>query len=700
MTTPEDKIGILLVDDNRDTLLTLEAVLSDLGQNLVKAHSGREALRCLMAQEFAVILLDINMPGLDGFETAALIRQRRTLAETPIIFVTAFGDELHAARGYELGAVDYISVPFIPEVLRTKVRVFVELFKKTREVRRQAESLRLRAAQLHRLTAASMSINGALTTERTLRVVADSARELMGAEQAAATLKVGEGTPHTLHVTSVSEGLADSHRHKLQPDGGGYASLVCQNNKPMRLSSTELTLDDGGDGPFMRGWLAAPLSSRDGRNFGLIQVSSRSAGEFTEEDQAVLVQLAQLASVAIENAAYAREREVNRIKDEFLGTLSHELRTPLAAILGWTQLLRERGVPDVELSHGLQVIERNARAQTKLIEDLLDVSRISTGKLALNKKPTAVASLVRGAVEAMQVQADAKGVSLSMSIGHEQVEVLGDPDRLQQVVQNLLSNALKFTPRGGRVGVVLERVGGRARLVVTDTGRGIHGDFLPHVFDRFRQADSTSTRSHGGLGIGLTIVRHIVELHEGTVAAESPGEGYGATFTVDLPLLEIGRRRDARRVVPLASAETGPTELPFISGTRVLVVDDEPDTRELLAQVLQTRGAHVVIAGSAREALAALDAETFDVLVSDIAMPDEDGYALMRHIRLRPHESGGAIPGVALTAYTREEDRVRALAAGFNVHLGKPVEPEVLLATVARLADQNETVAAEAPASA
>ena len=706
---PDGKASILIVDDRPEKLLALEAVLEDLGQTIVRAYSGREALRHVLVQDFAVILLDVNMPGMDGFETASLIRQRKSSEHVPIIFITAFGDEMHAARGYSLGAVDYILAPVMPDVLRSKVGVFVDLFRKTQQLRRQADWLRARADQLHKLTAASLAINAALSVDEMLCVVTDNARQIIGAHQAGALAVLAPGNNRVARAASFSEKFAGAQRCCRPMESGDAYRAVIESGKPLRLTQAELErqadwLEGGGImriglpdpsvmiDPPMRGWLAAPLTGRDGRNMGLLQLSDRFDGDFNNDDEAILVQLAQMASIALENSLYAEEREANRIKDEFLATLSHELRTPLNAILGWTQLLRSEessgpGAHD-DVSHGLEVIERNARSQTKLIEDLLDVSRITTGKMRLNIRPAeigpvviAAADVVRPALEAKQIRFDC---DVDQTAGATTLNA--DPDRLQQVFWNLLSNAAKFTPAGGRISCRLDLHDDRVRFAVTDSGRGIDPKFLPAVFDRFRQADSSSTRSQGGLGIGLTIVRHIVELHGGTVQAQSEGEGKGATFVVELPRVHVVSGPEAPVVKPAAArAPANGTGVPNIAGKTVLLVDDEPDTREVIGQMLTRAGAKVSLAGSAREAMELLSRSRHEVLVSDIAMPDEDGYSLIRRVRALPGDQGGDIPAVALTAYAREEDRRRALSAGFQAHLSKPVEPPDLLRKVASL---------------
>ena len=364
--------------------------------------------------------------------------------------------------------------------------------------------------------------------------------------------------------------------------------------------------------------LAAPFTGRDGNNLGIIYLTDRNEGEFTNDDEAILVQLAQMAAIAIENGIFAEERETNRIKDEFLSTLSHELRTPLNAILGWTQLLRIEGV-DGEVLHGLEVIERNAKAQTKLVEDLLDVSRVTTGKLRVNTKPVNLAKIVESVTDTMRPNADAKQLSLHFSCAAADGMTLGDADRLQQVVWNLLSNAVKFTPSGGRIDVVLDRIHSQLRLRVTDTGQGIQASFLPCVFDRFRQADSTSTRSHGGLGIGLTIVRHIIQLHGGSVHAESGGEGQGSTFTVLLPAVQITQSSEAAPPITSSTKESPPQI--SLQGVSVLIVDDEPDAREVVATILRRAGANVLTAESVQQAMNCVAKAQPHVIVSDIAMP-------------------------------------------------------------------------------
>jgi signal transduction histidine kinase/CheY-like chemotaxis protein len=691
----EVQSSILIVDDRPEKLLALEAVLEELGTRIVRAESGRDALRAVLNEEFAVILLDVNMPGLDGFETAQLIRQRPASRHIPIIFLTAFGDDLHMAQGYKMGAVDYIQTPFIPEVLKTKVSVFVDVFLKSIQVKQQAESLRKRAEQLQKLAAASVVINGASSAPRMLQAVTDTARDIIGSHQAI-TLVLGQsaGTSQTKTeaFTSYSDRYSDWRGQQLRLEEVAD-TLVARSHLPTRLTDEELLQHPDWEivkklrmPPVKGGMMAAPLRGRDGGNLGVIYLCEKLDGAFSADDEAILVQLSQMASTAIENILFSQEREANRLKDEFLATLSHELRTPLNAILGWAQLLKMEGLPE-NAAHGIEVIERNAKAQTKLIEDLLEVSRITTGKLRLNVKRIELTPVVMAAVDSVRPAADAKHIAVELVLPDDVAPVSGDPDRLQQVVWNLLNNAVKFTPPNGRVIVEMMPLASHIDVRVTDTGPGISREFLPYVFDRFRQADSTSTRNHGGLGIGLTIVRHIVELHGGSVRADSAGHGQGATFTVTLPVAH-GAAAVVEETPKINGVEHDAVQGPMedLEGLRVLLVDDERDAREVVSEVLRRRHATVQSASNVTEALEQLTIFRPNVLISDIAMPEADGYELIRRVRALTPDQGGKVPAIALTAYARPDDRDQMLASGFQSHLAKPVEPRELVAQVAQVA--------------
>ena len=385
----------------------------------------------------------------------------------------------------------------------------------------------------------------------------------------------------------------------------------------------------------------------------------------------------------------AEAEGANRAKDEFLSILSHELRTPLNAILGWSAMLRQRTLSEDKVLRALETIERNAKSQAQLIEDILDISRIITGKLRLQVRPVNLVPVIESAIDSVRLAAEAKSIRLQSVLDSEAGLLLGDANRLQQVVWNLLSNALKFTPKDGRVEIRLQRVNSHAEITVSDTGLGISSDFLPFVFDRFRQHDSTTTRSYGGLGLGLAIVRQLVELHGGTVTVVSPGIGQGTTFTVTLPAMIIPQPPSDQE--PLNSiVETKPRveASPSLEGLQILVVDDEADALELLSTILQNNGAEVIAVASVKQALTIIETATDrspDVLVSDIGMPDEDGYSLIRKLRELEAQRGGKLPAITLTAYAGSDDRQQALLAGFQMHLTKPVDAAELVAVVASL---------------
>ena len=456
----------------------------------------------------------------------------------------------------------------------------------------------------------------------------------------------------------------------------GFAGLVARTSRQLDLL--------GALAP--ESLIAAPLKAR-GKVMGFIAFAFSGSGRRYQPADLPLVEgLARRAALAIDNARLYRDsQQANRLKDEFLATLSHELRTPLNAVLGWTQLLLTRQLRGVEVDRALQTIRRNAEAQTRLIGDILDVSRIITGKLRLNIGSTDLRGVIDAAVEGVRPAAEAKGLRLTVDTEASPRAMLADPDRLQQVVWNLLSNAVKFTPSGGRVTL---QVGGDAHTTqvrVSDTGAGIPPRFLDSLFERFRQADGSTTRAYGGLGLGLAIVRHLVELHGGAVRGESEGEGLGATFTVTLPVTQPPRR-----------AARGPSRAPVpgvvtrgeaanLHGLRALVVDDDPDSRQLTRAVLEGVGARVHEAASVPDAIAALRSEWPEVLLADIGMPGEDGYSLIGWVRRLERQHGRHLPALALTAYARETDRQRALTAGFDAYLAKPAAPTDVANTVGRL---------------
>ncbi|HEX8142995.1 MAG TPA: ATP-binding protein [Pyrinomonadaceae bacterium] len=443
--------------------------------------------------------------------------------------------------------------------------------------------------------------------------------------------------------------------------------------------------------------MAAPMAVM-GRIVGTIEVQSYELAAYKKEHVAAMRMAANLAAVAIENvrlfelesSARSSAESSNRLKDEFLATLSHELRTPLTAVLGWLSLLRSGKLDETMRAQALETIERNANVQAQLIEDILDVSRIITGKLGLEVRPFDLKGVIDAAIAAIHPAAEAKQIRIEKKIEANASVIWGDANRLQQVIWNLLSNAVKFTPKEGRITIGLKRANSHTQISVSDTGQGISAEFLPFVFDRFRQADSTSTRAHSGLGLGLAIVRHLVEMHGGSVRAESEGEGRGATFTLDLPVRALRQEEDLE-VVAYQSREEAAHSDAQLQGIRVLVVDNDEDARDLLRKVLEQCGARVTTASSAVEAMSVLEELKPDVMVSDIGMPGEDGYDLIRRVRAleREREDGASLPAVALTAYVGEEDRSRALSAGYQEHLAKPAELAKLTKLIASLTRRN-----------
>jgi PAS domain S-box-containing protein len=418
------------------------------------------------------------------------------------------------------------------------------------------------------------------------------------------------------------------------------------------------------------------------------ELEARKAAEAALRDsEARLKQVIAEREQLLQSERYARSEaeRLSYIKDEFLATLSHELRTPLNAIQGWATLLRQREVPPEDRSRGLEAIDRNVRAQAQIVSDLLDMSRIISGKIHLEVQLISLHEVIHNSIEAVRASAEAKKLRIRTLLDSSVGLVRGDPNRLQQVLWNLLSNAVKFTPSGGRIRVVLERVNSHVEVIVEDTGIGIAPEFLPFVFERFRQQDPATTRRHGGLGLGLSIVKTLVELHGGSVRVKSGGENQGTTFTIALPVSHVSDADLERQRLPGLADPLEAIDLPGLEGAAVLIVDDEPDGRQLMVRILETRGARVTAVAGGTEALDLLEHEHFDILVSDIGMPDLDGYELMRRARSLDQQRRGPIPAIAVTAYARAEDRQRSLLAGYQMHLSKPVEARELVAGIASL---------------
>ena len=682
---PTSKVNILLVDDHPENLVALEAILDSLGQNLVKASSGEETLRRLLLQDFAVILLDVQMPGMDGFETASLIRQRERSRNTPIIFLTAFSNnDNFVFKGYALGAVDYLLKPLDPVILSSKVSVFVDLFKKTTEVQRQAAELAAINAELRQ-------------SEERFRCLSASAPLGIFLIDTAGQCTYTNPNCQTICGLKSDESLQASWARCIHAeDRDRILGNLSANTRFGQSYADEFRIytPDGG----MR-WVdvqISPMLSDQRQLLGHVgtveDVTERKLAESVREQ------------MIREQTARAEAEAANQMKDEFLAIVSHELRTPLNSILGWSQQLLTRKFDSSNTTRALETIHRNAQSQAQLIEDILDVSRIVQGKLKLTIQRVNLVELIKTILETVHPQADAKGIQLETSLDEaRQYIVSGDMERLRQIIWNLVCNAIKFTPESGRVELRLSilkneesSIANRQEILpinyfqlstphiqlqVIDTGIGIPTNFIPYLFDRFRQADSSSTRSYGGLGLGLTIARHLVELHNGSIYAHSEGQGKGATFIVNLPQFQGASSEEPRT----SKDKENFVSEPMLNGTQVLLVEDNKDSRDFIKIVLEDFGALVTDVASAKEAINCLQKSSFHVLVSDIGMPETNGYELIRYVRRLDEHLGGKIPAIALTAYARQEDRMQALDAGFQIHIAKPVESAELIASVAQL---------------
>jgi signal transduction histidine kinase/DNA-binding response OmpR family regulator len=639
---------ILLADDNADMRGYLARLLRERW-TVDAVADGAEALSTARRSPPDLVLSDVMMPNLDGFGLLAALRAEPGTRSVPFIMLSARAGEESRVEGLEAGADDYLVKPFSARELLARVATHLQLA----QLRRAAEQERARLYEVFMQTPVAIAV---LTGPELHFEVANAAYAQMVDRSELLGKSLEDAFPE-LHGNDIVKVLHAVHR----------------TGQPYRASELKVPLVRRGslrDGFF--DVVVQPLLGAAAVSSGVVVV----AVDVTEQV---------LARRKVE-ALRAAAEDASRAKDEFLSTLSHELRTPLNAIIGWSALLRKGDMTPERTERALETVERNAIVQARLIEDMLDLSRIEQGKLVLSVGPLELVRVVEAAIDAVRPAADAKGVRLQPVLDSH-ATIVGDADRLQQVVWNLLSNAIKFTSKGGRVLVSLRREHSHVEVSVADTGEGIDAEFLPFVFDRFRQADPSFTRRAGGLGLGLAIVRSLVELHGGTVTAQSQGKGSGATFVVRLPMAPLRSDAPARREpgtdgMPQAKLFECPPEL---GGLDILVVDDEPETRELLAYLLEQCDVRVSTAASAREALSLLSERRFDVLLSDIGMPETDGYALIREVRALPASQNGAIPALALTAYARSEDRTRVLKAGFHNHLAKPIEPGELLVVMATL---------------
>ena len=639
---------LLLVDDNEAARYGRRRILEHAGFAVVEAASGLAALEAIATCQPALVLLDVNLPDINGFEVCRRIKQQPDTAQVLVLQMSAtYVQPSDTARALEGGADGCLTEPIEPAVLVATVRALLRL----KEAEEAREQLARRLEAEHELVMAVLQQMpaGVVVAEAPSGKILFINRRAVGFDPSTGIEHVvdTQGRPYTQERWPLTRSL----------NAGETVT-----DEEMRIASAE-----GTDEVFRT--TSSPVRDGSGRTIAAVAVTH----DVTEQKRA---EHERAQALIRERAARAEAEAANRAKDEFLAVVSHELRSPLNALFTWTSLLKGGQLDKDAVARGLDAIERNTRLQAKLIADLLDVSRIVTGKLSLDMRPLRLAPIVEATLDVVGPSAGAKGIALRSSLDGA-VVVSADPGRLQQVFSNLVSNAVKFTPPGGTIEVTVAGVDGRAEVTVRDSGAGIEPTFLPHVFDRFRQADASTTRAQGGLGLGLAIVQQLVQLHGGSVRAESAGRNHGSTFSVTLPLVavpELAVEGDA------GTTTTSWAELPTLQGVRVLLVDDDPDTRDSSAAVLARAGAIVQAVASVGEALATLDRWKADVVVSDIAMPGRDGYSLVRQLR----GEGSKVPAIALTAHAGEDDRRRGFEAGYDAYLVKPIDPRDFVVAVRR----------------
>jgi signal transduction histidine kinase/PleD family two-component response regulator len=690
-TKASEPVNILVVDDVPEKILAIEATLADLGQNVVKASSGREALRCLLKDDFAVILLDVNMPEMDGFETAALIRERKRSEHTPIIFVTAYNDESQIAKGYSLGAVDFISTPIEADVLRTKVGVFVDLYQKTETIRQQAAH----RVQLAREQAARQVAEKAM---RRSALLAEASRLLSRSLDFSATL----ASLHRAVIPSLADAcqlvLYDTNRElwfaPLLQDKSAPEKATTRSSARIEQVSASLAtavreaIESGhahpiraefvGNAPDLaarKNWsslIVAPLIARDCPLGALICSLQGSRRRFEPADIALIENLASRAATAIDNAQlYQTIREGERRKDEFLAMLGHELRNPLAAISNAGELTKLLDASEPTFHESLEIIRQQASLMKRLVDDLLDVSRITSGRVQLQKTIVDAGDTLSRVAESNGPLFTSRGHKLHLCIPQTPVLVKADPCRLEQILSNLLVNAAKYTDPGGEIWCGAAREGNEVVFRVRDSGIGIGPDLLPNVFDLFAQANRSLHRAEGGLGIGLTIVRGLTELHGGRVSATSDGFGRGAEFVVCLPAMVDTR--------PETTADRG--GMPDVAdghSRRILVVEDQPALSRVTVALLEKLGHEVRSACDGPEALVAVKEYNPEVVLLDIGLPGMDGYEVARCLRSQMGEAAPLL--VAMTGYGQHEVNRHASRVEFDHHLVKPADMGVLRA--------------------
>ncbi len=704
------RADVLLVDDNLNNLLALEAILSELDANLVRAGSGTEALRRLLEQDFAVILLDIQMPGMDGFETATLIRQRERSRAIPIIFLTAFpSNDSQVFQGYAIGAVDFLFKPIVPATLKTKVSVFIELFKKTAEIKRQEALLREVQAREHeqKLAEAKQRWESDRLRESNerLKLLADIANRLLtdvapekflGPLNAQISAHLGleiflhyrvdeSGKALQLENSGGLPAVGDARYQRLAfgQDGSGAAAqhrqrIVLENIQGSNDPRVQIIRDLG-----IQAFVSFPLLAQQ-RLIGVLSFGTRSRPHLKLDELAVLEVVCDQIAMTMERTRLISElqrrakdlAEVDRRKDQFLAMLAHELRNPLAPIVNALEVMRLREEQDPILMRAARVMERQVRHMVRLVDDLLDVSRISTGKVTLRQEPVVLSEIVQLAVETSRPLITERGHQFDITLPNEPVRLFADRTRLSQVISNLLNNAAKYTDPGGRIHLLCEHAGNEVVIRVVDTGIGISEELLPRIFDLFVQSERAADRALGGLGIGLTVVQRLVEMHGGSIVARSEGLGHGSEFVVHLPCTVVmpdpPSKSSAENQISAGPATTAPTK----TGLHILLVEDHPDIRESMQYLLLVHGHKVDVAADGLEGIRVALERRPEVALIDIGLPKLDGYQVAARIRAEMPQPPALI---ALSGYGQPRDRSRATAAGFDAHLVKPVQLEELL---------------------